>query len=368
VNNIIYIYTGTMTSMNVSLVVLLLLAAIGAVSCLVSSPPIRATLGMDAGPGAGHYIQGYANPYMSSTPTLQFTITPVAGTSPQLYTVQELNPAHYPSLCWSAYDSWDGNCASETYDQWQFQQIDATHWNLYNPAYMAYNTYGWGVTMSTPYGPYGPVQGLSSQAWLIDGYYGCYQDAAVRDFAWEAYPFQSTITNTLTIEQCRTHCGLFGYSYAALQWSVQCFCGNNFGTYGKTAESNCNMACSGNSAETCGGPYANSVYTAIKSRYIGCYNDNTPRDLNHLLWDATVNPSSFVITIEHCMDGCKALGYQYAGLQYGLQCFCGNSYGSYGLAPAGYCNYPCKDDTSETCGNGWTNQVYNSGLGMSYPN
>ena len=46
--------------------------------------------------------------------------------------------------------------------------------------------------------------------------------------------------------------------FAGLQYSRECFCDNNYDDYG-TAD-NCNMACSGDSGQTCGGSWALSVY------------------------------------------------------------------------------------------------------------
>ncbi len=38
----------------------------------------------------------------------------------------------------------------------------------------------------------------------------------------------------------------------------QCFCGNSYGTYGLSTQ--CNMTCSGNKNEICGGIWANAIY------------------------------------------------------------------------------------------------------------
>lgn len=37
----------------------------------------------------------------------------------------------------------------------------------------------------------------------------------------------------------------------------QCYCGNSYGSYGKSI---CNTKCRGNSTQICGGDWANSVY------------------------------------------------------------------------------------------------------------
>ena len=51
--------------------------------------------------------------------------------------------------------------------------------------------------------------------------------------------------------------------------SNECYCGNVFGTYGLAINSgySCNMPCTGNSNEICGGGNANSIYlTSIPSK------------------------------------------------------------------------------------------------------
>ncbi len=64
----------------------------------------------------------------------------------------------------------------------------------------------------------------------------------------------------MTTEKCLQHCQ--EYNYAGTQYSFQCFCGNNYGRYGKA--SNCNSPCKGNAKQTCGGTWANNVYQIVK--------------------------------------------------------------------------------------------------------
>ena len=66
-----------------------------------------------------------------------------------------------------------------------------------------------------------------------------------------------TETN-MTTERCVEACSSTGFSVAATQWRVQCFCGNSYGKSGPAA--NCNQPCAGNPHEICGGDYASSVY------------------------------------------------------------------------------------------------------------
>ncbi len=87
-------------------------------------------------------------------------------------------------------------------------------------------------------------------------YLGCYADNGNRVL--NGFSFSS---NYMTVEGCVAACGSRGYSYAGAQDGSQCFCGS--GAYTTLGQSTaCTLPCNGNSGETCGGGYANSVYTA----------------------------------------------------------------------------------------------------------
>jgi hypothetical protein len=90
--------------------------------------------------------------------------------------------------------------------------------------------------------------------------------------------------------------------------------------------------------------------TWTSSSYLGCYVDQPSRDLPFLAL------TSSSMTVEVCLNAC--FGYQYIGLQDGNQCFCGNTYGSYGVTASMNCNTPCAGNTTEICGSSYTNSVY----------
>ena len=97
-------------------------------------------------------------------------------------------------------------------------------------------------------------------------------------------------------------------------------------------------------------------YSNATSQYIGCFQDSgdpqglTDRDLSGFM------TNSKDMTIEKCIQICSEKGFKYAGLQYGIQCFCGNSYGKYGESYS--CNYVCSGNQDEICGGYWANSVY----------
>jgi hypothetical protein len=80
----------------------------------------------------------------------------------------------------------------------------------------------------------------------------------------------------------------------------------------------CNMACAGNPAETCGGNLRLDLYEHTGWTLIGCYTDKvSARTLSHY---TTVSGGIGATTIEACQDACYALGYILAGVEYANEC------------------------------------------------
>ncbi len=91
------------------------------------------------------------------------------------------------------------------------------------------------------------------------------------------------------------------------------------------------------------------------SRPIGCFRDtNAPLDIDGYIERSRAN------TPGRCVSICKSKGFRYAGVQYGESCLCGNSYGRYGAASN--CNMACTGNSDETCGGGFANYVYATGV------
>lgn len=108
-------------------------------------------------------------------------------------------------------------------------------------------------------------------------------------------------------------------------------------------EAQCNMTRDGKTNEICGGigrlsvysrggppapqPVATVTTTAFPTpisistgwTYKGCLVDNKNRILVY------EEPSNADLTIESCISVCSDLGYGIAGVQCGVQCFCGNT-------------------------------------------
>ncbi len=202
-------------------------------------------------------------------------------------------------------------------------------------------------------------------------YLGCFKDADNRDLKDKFWD-----DSRMTPERCLQSCTDSGYAYAGVQYGNQCFCGNSYGRYGKLSESSCNMTCSGDSGLVCGGTWANTLYKTASRRdvppmvapppppppvrssatpaatYLGCFRDTDQRDLNATQWD------DGQMTPQRCIRTCADSGFEYAGLQYGSQCFCGNSHGRFGRIDSSSCSMPCSGNSGLMCGGTWANSVF----------
>jgi hypothetical protein len=121
-------------------------------------------------------------------------------------------------------------------------------------------------------------------------------------------------------------------------------------------------------------PYSNSVMAKKRNdnsyifpNFIGCYKDNYPsRDL------PVIKDTSIMVKIqgknalgpEKC--ACKCKGYKYFSLQNGGECFCGNTYGKYGVDATNKCKKKCLvndphgnyNNEDLYCGGSFSNAVY----------
>ncbi|KAI8519623.1 hypothetical protein Bbelb_028800 [Branchiostoma belcheri] len=87
--------------------------------------------------------------------------------------------------------------------------------------------------------------------------------------------------------------------------------------------------------------------------YIGCYKDMKPGlALN------TVGPKSSTLTVAACIQACAGFNTQYAGLQNGVECYCGEDYSRHGRAMESDCDEPCGGNNDQICGGHYRLSVY----------
>ncbi|KAK3378435.1 hypothetical protein B0H63DRAFT_397603 [Podospora didyma] len=165
----------------------------------------------------------------------------------------------------------------------------------------------------------------------------------------------------MTLESCASFCA--GYKYFGTEYAAECFCGNTLHATSANAtnQADCNMPCSGNPYEYCGGGnrlelyQADVVVPAPPSHpatlpggwsFVSCVTEGSAgRALNAIGYAADT------VTLESCASYCSA--YSYFGTEYGRECYCGNSLTVGAVTAAlGDCSMTCAGNSSEFCGAG----------------
>ncbi|KAF4423475.1 WSC domain-containing protein [Colletotrichum fructicola] len=175
----------------------------------------------------------------------------------------------------------------------------------------------------------------------------------------------------MSVLQCTTACKTAGFSYAGVQYSSECYCDNQILSTAASGQAGCNMLCSGNSTEYCGGGNFINVYkssaapktaSAVPAGWTGqgCLKDNV---LGRALGvGMAVAGGSASMTVESCVAACSAAGYQIAGVEYSQECWCDNQIQNGGVLtfPTDGCNMLCRGNTYETCGGSDRLNIYAS--------
>lgn len=185
-------------------------------------------------------------------------------------------------------------------------------------------------------------------------YVGCYTDSpAARGLNMGGYN-----DDQMTDAKCIEYCDQAGYGRAGVEYWRECYCGYEVDAPSTLAnDSNCNFPCPGNSDEPCGGSgymnvFSNGVAPPAEApgpsgwEALGCYTDNvSARTLT-----TNVSPSDEIVTVYSCTTLCSQQGFQYAGVEYARECYCGNEISNGGAPASSGCDMACTGDHTEICG------------------
>ncbi|XP_061186929.1 uncharacterized protein LOC133195065 [Saccostrea echinata] len=185
-------------------------------------------------------------------------------------------------------------------------------------------------------------------------YLGCFQDQPKRTLAGKF-----TMTTSMTIETCKNICTKENNQFYGVQYSHQCFCGDSLTTTIPRSEKECNMKCSGNKQQMCGGIYRMNIYRNPNYKkdqeqplYLGCFQDQPKRTLAGKF---TMTTS---MTIETCKNICTKENNQFYGVQYSHQCFCGDSLTTNIPRSEKECNMKCSGNKQQICGGIYRMNIY----------
>ncbi|WWD03156.1 hypothetical protein V865_001203 [Kwoniella europaea PYCC6329] len=170
--------------------------------------------------------------------------------------------------------------------------------------------------------------------------------------------------DSMTIGSCISFCENKGYRYAGLEYARECYCGNSLsnGASFDRPSSSCTLTCKGDATHTCGGSNAVQLYynapalpTGWSSASTSCIAEGTTgRALASASW------ADDSMTVDLCLGYCETQGFQYAGVEYGRECYCGDSLinGASLSSPSSSCNKLCGGDSTSTCGGPNALQLY----------
>ncbi|ETN43599.1 uncharacterized protein HMPREF1541_02758 [Cyphellophora europaea CBS 101466] len=200
-------------------------------------------------------------------------------------------------------------------------------------------------------------------------YMGCFSDSpSDRVLAGASECLDTNGPDGMTQEKCIEYCDQKGYSLAGVEWGQECYCGYALDSSSiKAAESDCSKPCTGNTAEVCGEGGRINVFTngdtapAILAATgdftsIGCYSDSASA---RTLTTSVSLPGN--VRVSDCTTACEAKGFQYAGLEFGGECYCGASIQNGGAPIAdSKCNMACSADKTQYCGGAGAINIYKS--------
>ncbi len=202
----------------------------------------------------------------------------------------------------------------------------------------------------------------------------------------------STASSSMTIPMCLQFCQSKGYQWAGIEYSGECYCDNDFknGASLSLTSSRCEMPCLGDSTTMCGGPDALSLFnnpsvtaptTASSTTAITSTTSAAPAPTTVALPDgwsvastvclaegtsgralAGASTTSNSMTYAMCLGFCRDKGFQYAGIEYSGECYCGNEIanGASLSISSSNCDMPCSGDSSSMCGGPSAIQLFNN--------
>ena len=234
----------------------------------------------------------------------------------------------------------------------------------------------------------GPVNATGD---AVYEYLGCYSDTSP---AGRLLPNLAYDNASNTDGLCQTAClSSRQYPFAGTEYQSQCFCGNTppSSQYLDTTNTKCTYSCTGDAGQACGGVggyisvyYDPTKYTpggqpatldvvgpptqpnpVLNYNYVGCWNESAS---GRALSDSAPPIPTGGNTLENCATHCQ--GSTYFGMEYGNECYCGNSFGvgSYNQSSSdptvNGCSMPCGGNQSEYCGgpSRLSTYMYNSSL------
>ncbi|KAK2008051.1 WSC domain-containing protein [Colletotrichum eremochloae] len=183
-------------------------------------------------------------------------------------------------------------------------------------------------------------------------------------------------SDDMTLDKCAAFCSAGAYNggafnYFGVEYSRECYCGWDVkASETKTSESECSASCAGSPVGLCGAGSRLSVYRNTIPNQIPSAPQHVPRVKDYKFLGCQTEgangraltgkfTAADTMTVEDCASFCSIDGWQFMGVEYGRECFCGSSTNA-GSVPAslGECNMLCAGNKYQYCGAGSRLDLY----------
>ncbi|KAI1869874.1 uncharacterized protein JN550_005464 [Neoarthrinium moseri] len=173
--------------------------------------------------------------------------------------------------------------------------------------------------------------------------------------------------DSMTIEACSQYCTNNFFTLSGVEYGRECYCGKYIAPPALLpgTPSQCDMTCKNNKAiskQRCGGYGRMAVFN--NTNYAG---PGSMKNYNSWSYDSCYMEPQWgraltnqvkaedTMTVQKCLDACTNGKYKYAGLEYGRECWCGNTKAG-NLEDASdpscamQCDMVCGGNHSQMCG------------------
>ncbi|XP_062571207.1 uncharacterized protein LOC134233240 isoform X2 [Saccostrea cucullata] len=143
------------------------------------------------------------------------------------------------------------------------------------------------------------------------GYLGCFEDQ--RERVLSNYIISEEL---MTVERCRNYCSKKNTKFYGVAFRRECFCGDVLRTRNRKPESECNMKCSGDANQICGGAWRLNIY---RNPYNEIDMDAQQNWTESMKWCKTWTQPTYLygnISSTNASLTCKALQRTRAGLSW----------------------------------------------------
>ncbi|EJD37468.1 WSC-domain-containing protein, partial [Auricularia subglabra TFB-10046 SS5] len=186
--------------------------------------------------------------------------------------------------------------------------------------------------------------------------------------------FTVTRGDDTTPASCIATCSVQGYTHAGVEDGMECYCGNGVEDDVESAQiSECDVPCSGDASQKCGGDWRIALYTSGSS-------DRPPTPLPSgwgMVADCAVDVAERLFadaqltelrnnTPLACATHCSDQGLAFASVENGRECYCGSNLARLVTPrPVSDCYMQCPGDAEQECGGPWAAQIYSVRPGLA---